>query len=123
MQKLFFIVFLAALTNIAVAQNTGEKETKEIHFQVTTVFKRGDSLFAYLNVGKRQGIEKNLFGKCINLYRNGVSPNYKEMGTCKILISTDTTSFAYIQLYKTNSSRDSVQKGDFISLNVPYARV
>ena len=113
MQKLFFIVFLAALTNIAVAQNTGEKETKEIHFQVTTVFKRGDSLLAYLNVGKRQGIEKNLFGKCINLYRNGVSPNYKEIGTCKILIATDTTSFAYIQLYKKKLFKGFCSEGRF----------
>ena len=72
MQKYLFMVFFTAFTKCVCAQNAVEKETKEIHFQVTSTFKRGDSLFAYLNAGEREGIEKGLFGKCINLYRSGI---------------------------------------------------
>lgn len=118
MKKFFLIVVFAACTNVLLAQNAAEKETKEIHFQIASVFKRGDSLFAYLNAGKREGIEKDLFGKCINLYRSGISEHYKELATCKITFAGEALSVAYIQLYKQNSSRDSIQKGDFISVNV-----
>ena len=77
MKKLFLVIAIVAITSSICAQTSAEKETKEIHFRVASTFKKGDSLFAYINAGTREGIEKDLFGKCINLYRAKVSENYK----------------------------------------------
>src|SRR5215218_7749872 len=118
MQKIFFLIALTTITNFIQAQTSIEKETKEIHFRVASTFKIGDTLFAYINAGAREGIEKGLFGKCINLYRAGISENYKELATCRITNVGKTLSLASIQLYKQNSSKDSVYKGDFLAFNV-----
>src|SRR5215210_2302994 len=118
MQKLLLVIALVAITNRTLAQSRVENETKEIHFRIAATFKKGDSLFAYINEGTREGIEKGLLGKCINLYRAKISENYKEIATCKITKAGQALSIAYIQLYKQNSSPDSIFNGDFIALNV-----
>jgi hypothetical protein len=62
-----------------------------------------------------EGIEKGLFGKCINLYRSGTSENHKELRTCKIYFAGNGNSGASIELYSKNTI---LKKGDFISLNI-----
>jgi tetratricopeptide (TPR) repeat protein len=118
MRKFFLFFFAALATVTGNAQPGTEKEIKEIHFSIASTIKRGDSLIAYIKAGRGEGIEKNLFGKCINLYRKEASESYKEIASCKIIAVNDSTSFALIDLYKSNSSRDSVRSGDFVSLNV-----
>jgi hypothetical protein len=50
-----------------------------------------------------EGIEKGLFGKCINLYRSGTSENHKELRTCKIYFAGNGNSGASIELYSKNT--------------------
>ena len=118
MRKIISMIAFVGISISVCAQNAAEKETKEIHFRIASTFKRSDSLFAYINAGSKEGVEKNLFGKCINLYRKGISENYKELATCKITFVGEALSVAYIQLYKAGSAADSIFKGDFLALNV-----
>src|SRR5688500_9316812 len=102
MKQLFVLIALSLITSQATAQSAIEKETKEIHFRIDSIFKRGDNLYADLDGTISEGIEKGLFGKCINLYRSGTSENYKELGTCRIYFAGNGNSGAYIELYSPN---------------------
>src|SRR5687768_10724194 len=104
MQKIFLLIAFVVITNFVGAQSSGEKETKEIHFRIDSVFKSAAGLlYADVNGTISEGIEKELFGKCINLYRSGTSENYKELGTCRIIFAGNGSSVAAIDLYSPNS--------------------
>ncbi len=117
MKRLLIFVFALAGGLIARSQ-TVSTENKEVLFQVAVTLKENDSLFAYIQYGKNAGIEKGYFGRCYNLYRQGINEDYTELGTCRVMYVNDTSSLALIELYKKGSGRDSIREGDFLALNI-----
>ncbi len=116
--KYLFIILLALVT-INLKAQTNATETKEVAFKVLSTTIQADTLYAIIEGGSNDGIEKGMLGRCRSVYneKSGRS-GFTELGYIKIFYVQKDTSAIIITLNTRNSSKDSVQEGDLVTVNI-----
>ncbi|MCX6206277.1 MAG: CHAT domain-containing protein [Bacteroidetes bacterium] len=115
----YFLIILLALTTISLKAQNNATEIKEVAFKVLYTTSRHDTLYGIIEGGSNDGIEMGMLGRCRSVYneKSGKS-GYSELGYIKIAYVNKDTSAAIITLNNKNSTKDSVQEGDLITVNI-----